>query len=716
MFIQTPHTMKHLLLTLMLFSCAFAGLSAQDTDATECPYFNVLSTDTTGVDFSLLSTSVDATVSGVIANVVVEQTYFNGGDSTVDATYVFPMSTRAAIYAMEMEVDGRLVKAEIRRKAEAEEIFNNADTSGLTATLLEQVRPNVFVMSLANIGPDDSLKVRMVYTELLVPREGVYQFVFPSVVGPRYTTGGEPWVAQTVRDSLGVAETALNIDLKINGGMPVSATVLSHEAEVVESGNTAETTIATNPGDDFVVNFTLDKEEIETGMLLYEGEEENFFLSMIQPARPDISFVTPDREYIFIMDVSGSMRGEPLDLAKELIVELLSDLNSNDRFNIIFFAGGSSVMAPNSLPVNMESIDMAVTMIETLNGGGGTRLLPALEQALDMEVPEDYSRIFTILTDGYVTVEKEAFDLIRNNLDEANFFAFGIGNTVNRFIIEGMAYVGEGEPFIVSQGVSPEDVADDFREYIERPALNNIRFDFDGVEVYDVEPLRVPDVFATRPIVIYGKYLGTPTGSLTMTGDLGDGTLSETQEFADYTEGMEDNVALKYLWARKRIRLMADYGIASNETDTISIEEEITLLGLQYSLITEYTSFVAVDSNAVTSPADNADNNDDGDITDLFSVTAAGNDQIDYLQLRGTIVGADRRLQLRFAERLPSTVNTFSLRVTAADGKVLQEVELPRAEEDGPIFLDIQGAPAGLCFVSLVVNGSVWDTEKFVVR
>jgi Ca-activated chloride channel family protein len=708
--------MKRLLTFLALSFCLLTSLNAQDENNTDCPYFNVFTSDSTGVDFSLIATDVSATISGVIANVVVEQTYYNGGDSVVDATYVFPMSTQAAIYAMEMEIDGRVIKAEIKRKAEAEEIFNEADTSGLTATLLEQERPNVFQMSLANIGPDDSLKVRMVYTELLVPREGVYQFVFPSIVGPRYTVGGEPWVTQTALDSVAVSNTRLDIDLKINGGMALSAEVISHDVTVVETENTVEATLSTSPGSDFIANYTLDKENIHTGMLLYEGEEENFFLSIIQPAKPDVSFVSPNREYIFIMDVSGSMLGEPLETAKTLITDLLSDLGPEDKFNILLFSGTFQDLFPMSRTATTANVDLALALIDGVTGGGGTELIPALERALSMEVDDDYSRIFTILTDGYVTVEKEAYELIRNNLDEANFFSFGIGRSVNRFIIEGIAYVGEGEPFIISEGVNPSDIADDFRRYIERPAMNNISVSFEGIEVYDVEPFRVPDVFAERPIIVYGKYAGAPQGNLVLTGDLGDGTFSSTQQFADFTEGMEENVALKYLWARKRIRLMSDYGIASNETDTISIEEEITRLGLQYSLITDFTSFVAVDSNAVTYTGSGADPDDGGGTVDASYLVVGETTVKNYLLLRGTVIGSDRQLRLEVVGSDLSAAEEISLRIMGPDGRLLITHRLEARDLRDEVVVELGPVPAGIYFVSLFANGAVLDTEKFVMR
>ena len=688
----------------------------QDTDVTECPYFNVNSTDSTGVVFLLSSTSVDATISGVIANVIVEQTYLNAGDSIVDATYVFPMASKAAIYGMEMDVNDRTIVAEIRRRSEAEEIFESADSSGLTASLLEQERPNVFQMSLANIQPGDSITVRMVYTELLVPTGGVYQFVFPNIVGPRFTTNGEPWVNQVNQDSLNLSATDLNFNLKINSGMPVEAECLSHNAIFESEGNSTQTSVSTNPGDDFIVSYTLDDESIETGLLLYEGPEENFFLSMIQPARPDVPFESPQREYIFIMDVSGSMGGTPIAISQLLINSLLSDLNSDDRFNILFFAGGSSYLAPNSLEVTSENITLAMNMINNMEASGGTQLLPAMEQALGMQGTEGYSRTFVILTDGYVTVEKPAFELIRENMDEANFFSFGIGTSVNRYIIEGIAYVGEGEAFVVTDFAEAEIVADAFKEYIERPVLTNIIPTFEGIEVYDVEPLTVPDVFAERPIIIYGKYNAPAEGTITIQGDYAGGEISSTLNFADYTVNTEENIALQYLWARKRIRLMSDYGIASNETDTISIEEEITQLGLQYSLITEFTSFVAVDSFAVSANSGGDSGGDDGGpVVDTESLGSYSATERNILKVVGTITDAENLLKLQIENLNSFKLEDLSVQITSLNGQVFTHQDLAPTGEADIVTVPLIELPAGIYFVSLFSKSVLLDTEKFIM-
>lgn len=714
-----PKQYRFLLTSLLLYFSVLNIVFSQANDVTECPYFNVFSPDTTGVNFSLVATDINATISGVIANVVVEQTYYNAGDATIDATYVFPMSSNAAIYAMEMIINQKIIKAQIKRKDEAQTIFENADEAGMTAALLEQERPNVFQMSLANINSGDTLKVRMVYTELLVPTKGIYQFVFPNIVGPRFTTNGEPWVYQTIRDSLPLSETGLRINLRINAGMPVSATSKSHAVIFDYEGYSAQTILNTNPGADFIVDYTLDDNQIQSGLLLYEGEAENFFLSMIQPSKPDVPFESPKREYIFIMDISGSMRGTPLEISKQLIYNLLTGLNQEDRFNILFFAGGSAVLSPNSLAVTNDNIGKALEMLDNINAGGGTQLLPAIQRALDMTGTADYSRTFAILTDGYVTVEKEAFDLIRQNLNEANFFSFGIGRAVNRYIIDGMAFVGEGEAFVATDFMDADETANTFKEYIERPVLTNIKTSFEGIDVYDIEPLSVPDVFAERPIIIYGKYRKPAEGNLTITGDYANGVITNSLSFSDYSVNAKENIALKYLWARKRIKLMSDYGIASNETDTISIAEEITQLGLRYSLITKYTSFVAVDSSALTNldsdPQEVFEEEDGSVLVDINDLFINANPDKNFLKILGSNIGAEGLLKFKLENLNPSDYKDLSIHITSVNGYTLKKHRLNLIAAGNIVTIPLGQLSSGIYFVTLLSNVQLLDTEKIMV-
>jgi Ca-activated chloride channel family protein len=242
-------------------------------------------------------------------------------------------------------------------------------------------------------------------------------------------------------------------------------------------------------------------------------------------------------------------------------------------------------------------------VIEKQRGGGGTELLPALKHALALPRAQECARSVVIATDGYVTVESEAFDLIRQRLGEANMFAFGIGSSVNRHLIEGMARAGMGEPFVITKAEEAKAEAEKFRRYIESPVLAQIKIDYGEFKTYAVEPPSAPDVLAERPVIVFGKWRGAPRSSLdnntkenrgkiTLSGRTGGERYLASINVSD-AKPLAANAALRYLWARHRIAVLSDYSVLKPGDEVVS---EVTNLGLKYNLLTAYTSFVAVDS------------------------------------------------------------------------------------------------------------------------
>ncbi|MBP1635939.1 MAG: vault protein inter-alpha-trypsin subunit, partial [Acidobacteria bacterium] len=276
-----------------------------------------------------------------------------------------------------------------------------------------------------------------------------------------------------------------------------------------------------------------------------------------------------------------------------------------DSFNVLFFSGGNWVLSPSSLPATEANKTRAMQEIEGQSGGGGTELLPALRQAFGLPRSRpDVARTIVLATDGFVNVEREAFTLVRDRLGDANLFAFGIGSSVNRHLIEGLARTGEGLPFVVlGPGEAPR-AASRFLEYIESPLLTRVEVRTPGFQAYDLEPGRLPDLFAERPLVLAGKYRGEAAGEIVVTGFTGEGRF-ERRIAVNRGRVVPGGEALRYLWARERLSVLSDLagteiaGIAGTEAAVTGAEAErkqaIVKLGLEYGLLTEFTSFVAVD-------------------------------------------------------------------------------------------------------------------------
>lgn len=615
--------MKYLAHTTCLLICLLAGFLAKAVAQTEeyptktlSPYFVVLSNNPEVDKLPLKSTAADVKIVGTIADVKITQMYVNTGKNTLEAIYTFPMSTKAAVYGMTMTIGKRKITAQIEEKQKARKDYEEAKKEGKRASLLEENRPNVFTMNTANIIPGDTIVVELNYTEVLTPEKGDYTFVYPTVVGPRYSgkevdpNNEDNKFIESPYTTEGTMPTYL-FDFKLNlySAIPIeNIGCNSHRMDVsYKDLNQIELKLnkaETNGGNrDVIVNYSLKGKSIESGVMLYEGKDENFFLMMVQPPAQVLKEDIPPREYVFIVDVSGSMNGQPLDISKNLMRNLVLNLKPTDMFNVVLFSGASRLLNETSLPANEENIKNAVSFVDNTRGGGGTEVLGALKVANAIpRADDDVSRTFVIITDGYVAVEQEAFQIIRENKHNTNFFAFGIGRSVNRYLIEGMAFAGNGEPLFITNFQDTEKEVERFRNYINTPVLTRIKLESKGIEIYDVEPAGIPDLMAERPITVFGKYKGKAKGTLTLSGKTGRKTYKQSFDIAA-TKPSANNLALRYLWARERIKYL-DYMENPNRgrwnsTADSSISKEITRLGLKYGLMTKYTSFIAIDEVVV---------------------------------------------------------------------------------------------------------------------
>lgn len=589
--------------------CARAARSGDD-DRTLAPYFTVHGErGTDALPLKSVETRID--VAGVIAHVKVRQTWANEGERPLEATYVFPGSTRAAVFAMRMKVGERVLEAEIQERDQARKTFAQARDEGRTASLLEQQRPNVFTMDVTNVMPGDRIEVELDYTELLVPEEGVYELVYPQVVGPRFShddeEAREAWLQNPYLAAGGDGETRAfpwqwKLDVSLSAGMGIAE--VGSPSHALSPRFTSKSSLALHleqtdndaGGDrDFVLRYRLRERAIETGLLLYRGKEEgeNHFLLLVEPPKRVPLEEVPPREVIFLVDTSGSMHGYPLDTTKALFARLAKDLRPEDRFNILFFSGGSFLLAPESLRATRDNLEKAERVLSWQQGAGATQLDLALDRALSLPRHSDaVSRTFLVITDGYVSFEKRLFTKVRDRLSDANLFAFGIGTSVNRHLIEGLARAGLGEPFVVLSPDEADQEAARFARVVSRPALSSVKVRFEGFDAYDIEPGAVPDLFAERPLVVFGKYKGPASGRVVITGHTGRGRFSRAIDVDDSKEKKEHR-ALRYLWARERIKNLSDFHEPSDD-----VVKEVTALGLRYHLVTPYTSFVAVDEVA----------------------------------------------------------------------------------------------------------------------
>jgi len=592
---------------------AFAETGCSPCDHSLAPRLWIPDGDPATDRLPLKSSQTDIVIDGPIARVTVTQIYGNAGTRAIHARYVFPGSTRAAVQGLTMKIGERTIRAKIQEKEEAKKIFEAAKQAGQRAALLDQKRPNVFMMDVANILPGDEVALTLQYSELLVPDQGVYELVYPTVVGPRY--GGDPvqarpdapWLANPYAADKAEGGNPARIDtgIRVHLASPIPVSDLRSVQHKIAANWMDDKRVAIDldaserdaGNRDFILRFRLQGEQINSGLMTYEWNGERYFLVMAQPPKRVEAVQVMKREYLFVVDVSGSMHGFPLDTASEVMRELLGTLRPEESFNILFFSGGSSVLSPTPLPASPANLQRALDMMKRLQGSGGTELVPALEQAFKMPRTPDIARSIVVVTDGYITAEREAYDLIRQNLNSTNLFAFGIGSSVNRHLIESMARAGAGEPFVITDPKEAAGVGERFRRYVQAPVLSQIQLQGQGVELYDMEPAQIPVMLAERPIVVFGKYRNAQPGAkLALGGITADGAYRSSLLLAGEAQSNNGEL-LPILWARQRVERLSE--AQATEAEGGLTREKIIELGLRHSLLTPYTAFVAVDETVV---------------------------------------------------------------------------------------------------------------------
>jgi Ca-activated chloride channel family protein len=570
----------------------------------------------------LKHTDVKAQISGFLSRVVVTQEFENSFTEKIEAVYTFPLPQNAAVDDMTMTVGDRTVRGKILRRDEARAVYEAAKTNGQTASLLDQERPNIFTQSVANILPGEQIKITISYVETLKYEDGSYEFVFPMVVGPRYVPGsptgakGNGFAPDTtqVPDASRItpqpapegmrAGHDVSIDVSLDAGVPIDALDSKTHDVTVERPDDHRAVIrlkdeATIPNKDFIVRYDVAGKKIEDALLIHSTDKGGFFTLILQPPDRVMPADVMPKELVFVLDTSGSMSGFPIEKAKETMKLALDNLYPYDTFNLITFSGDEHILFPEPVPATKENLAKAQAFLESRQGGGGTEMMKAIRASMDPSDALNHVRIVVFMTDGYVGNDMEIIGEVQKH-PNARVFAFGIGSSVNRFLLDGMAKYGRGEVEYVGLDDDGSAAARRMHERVRNPLLTDISIDWNGLPVADVYPKTLPDLFSAKPVILSGRYTGTGRGTIRLKGKMA-GTDFVREIPVDFSKAQQHDV-LATLWARTRIDdlMSQDFKGAQQGAMKDDVQQAITQLGLDYRLMTQFTSFVAVEEMVVT--------------------------------------------------------------------------------------------------------------------
>ncbi len=569
------------------------------------------------VPLPLKHTDVNGKVSGYIATVEVVQQFQNPFREKIEAVYVFPLPENAAVNEFIMVVGNRRIRGIIRERQEAERIYVEARRQGYVASLLTQERPNIFTQKVANIEPGKAIDVHIKYFNTLAYADGWYEFAFPMVVGPRFnppcSTNG---VGAVGRGHAGLSGQStevqylkphersghdISLAVDLDAGVKIEEIACTSHA-IKESRHGSEkvhvqlSPLDNIPNKDFVLRFKVAGNTIKSALVTHRDERGGFFTLMLYPPQSLQCVQRAPMEMVFVLDCSGSMNGQPIAKSKEAVKRALRKLGPDDTFQVVRFSVGASQLGANPIPATPENVRKALAYIDALEGEGGTMMIEGIKAALDFPHDPRRFRLVSFMTDGYIGNEAEILGEIHQRLGDTRIFSFGIGSSVNRYLLDRMAKLGKGAVAYIGLNDSGTEAVDRFYDCISHPALTDVRIDWGGMEVAEVYPRQVPDLFVGRPIILTGRFQGTTHTTIRVSGGLGQSE-KEIRIPVEFDRSVPTHPGLACVWARKRIEDLATRAAYDMNP---GLPTEIKQVALQYGLMSAYTAFLAVDSSRTT--------------------------------------------------------------------------------------------------------------------
>jgi Ca-activated chloride channel family protein len=571
------------------------------------------------IGFPLKHTAVSAKVGGMMAVYEIEQVFENPFDEPIEAVYVFPLGDKGAVSGYQIAIGERTITGEIQTREQARRTYEQAKAAGHTAGLVEQNKPNVFTQLIANIAPRETIRVKLTYVDLLDYSDGSYELAVPLVVGPRYLpadrVGRTPVASHHAGDPKrgGVASipyvdesrasSTVSFTAEIDAGVPLHGIKSpSHDIAVTQVSPTrARVTFGRAdeiPNRDLVVRYTTAGPQTQVGVLTHRAGHEGYFLLTVQPKAAYRTGDITAREVMIVIDRSGSMSGVPIQQAKAVATGILESLTDRDSYNILGFASGVDGMSEGLVRGDAAGKQRGRDYLSRLSTGGGTEMEHGVTAMLTKDPGQDRIRVIYFLTDGFVGNDDVVIAAARGQLGANRIMPVGIGSAPNRYLLDRLAAVGRGFPSYVGISEDPNEVVRSLVLRSAYPYLTDVEIDWGGLRVSDTTPDVIPDVYAGQPLIVSGRYHAPGAGTVKISATIaGRRTIIPLEVQLPNTNSLEPVASL---WARRRIEaLMRE--VEPQRGMSEETRDAITQLGLRFHLLTELTSFVAVDRSRVVS-------------------------------------------------------------------------------------------------------------------
>ncbi len=558
-------------------------------------------------DLQIREHHVDVVIDNGYITTQIDQIFHNPNAQQLEAIYSFPVPEKAAVGEFTYWIDGKPVTAEVVEKQKAKQIYQQEKQAGREAALVEKDVYKTFDISVTPVLPSSDVHIRLVYIQSADIDHSIGRYVYPLEEGGVDEEKLSFWTRNEA-----VTEK-FSFNMRLRSGYPLDSIRLPKHPQAVinsngdqewevslvnqqqlqEEGSVSNGTTVATLDQDIVVYWRL-KENLPgtLDMVSYreEGQSQGTFMLTLTPG-DDLPVMTQGGDWIFVLDVSGSMSGKYATLAQG-VRQAVQKLRPQDRFRIVVFNESASDISNGFQFASPENIKHMLSTMENYKPGGGTNLYSGLEKAMT-KLDADRSASIILVTDGVANVgvtEKKAFiKLLKKN--DIRLFTFIMGNSANRPMLEEMTDVSQGFAVSVSNA---DDIVGKIMQASSKMthmALHDVKLDIDGVSVKQITPEHIGSLYRGQQLVLFGHYFKAGTATVTLSGKVGsEKRIYSTQ--VNFPDTAVDHPELERLWAYgfiEHLQSQLDYFGADAD-----IEQAITDVAIQYGLVTDYTSMLVV--------------------------------------------------------------------------------------------------------------------------
>lgn len=549
------------------------------------------------VPLSVTKHHVKIAINNLAATTAVDQKFFNHENRTIEGLYIFPLPIGASISGFSMDVEGKMTTGELMDADKARKIYEDIVRQMRDPGLLEYMGHGLFKTRIYPIEARKEKNVKLSYQEALTMDAGLVRYVYPLNID-RYSK-------EKMKD--------VAIEAVIKSELPI-ASVYSPTHKISVSRKSPKEVVvgfeAENhqPDKDFVVYYSVSKKDIAlTGMFHRpDTTEDGTFMLMLAPAVKDLDQKTPDIDVALVMDTSGSMAGKKIEQARKALEFCINSLSNGSNFILCKFSTEAEAYKTGLLKMTPEIRENALNYIKNLDAMGGTNISEALEISIEAlnKSQSGNPKFIVFVTDGKPTAgltdPEEILKMVsKKNTEGIRLFSFGVGDQLNAELIDNLADQNGGVSDYVSEEEDLEIKISSLFSKLTHPVLTDVSIQFNNVEVSQIYPRRINDLFKDSNLLILGRYKGPGAALITLTGRVKDKNIKLDFE-SDFPQRESENAFIAKIWATRKIGFLLEQ-IRKNGADE-ELKTEIITLAKRYGILTPYTSYLVLEDNDQLGP------------------------------------------------------------------------------------------------------------------